>query len=158
MSMDVDDRRFMELALAQAHNAWDEDEVPVGAIVVFDGEVVGAGANAKERSLDPTAHAEILALRQAAAQLRRWRLIGCSLYVTLEPCAMCVGAMISARIDRLVFGCPDPKAGAAESLYRLADDTRLNHRMEVVGGIGAEEAAAMLKAFFREKRSQRSLK
>ena len=155
-SMDAD-RRFMELALEQARLARDADEVPVGAVVVCDGAVVGCGANAKEASRDPTAHAEVLALRAAAESLARWRLTGCGLYVTLEPCPMCVGAMVSARIDRLVYGCPDPKAGAAESLYRLADDPRLNHRMVVEGGLLGDEAAELLKAFFRQKRSGRSL-
>jgi len=155
--MDDMDHRFMQLALQQAYAARDADEVPVGAVVVCDGAVVGAGANAKEASRDPTAHAEVLALRAAAKALSRWRLTGCSLFVTLEPCPMCVGAMVSARIDRLVYGCPDPKAGAAESLYRLADDPRLNHRMRVEGGLLGDEAAALLKEFFRLKRADRSL-
>jgi len=155
--LDDADRRFMELALEQARKARAADEVPVGAVVVCDGSVVGAGANAKEASRDPTAHAEVLALRAAASSLSRWRLAGCSLYVTLEPCPMCVGAMLSARIDRLVYGCRDPKAGAAESLFRLADDARLNHRMRVEGGLLQEEAAELLRAFFRQKRSGSSL-
>jgi tRNA(adenine34) deaminase len=154
--MPEQDRQHMTLALQQAVLAMQADEVPVGAVVVANGQVVGTGANAKEKSLDPTAHAEILALRQAATKLGRWRLSGCCLFVSLEPCPMCVGAMVSARIDRLVFGCADPKAGAAETLYRLADDPRLNHRMIVQGGLMAEEAAELLRSFFRQKR--RSLK
>ncbi len=155
--MDETDRHLMGLALEQARLALETDEVPVGAVVVCDGRVVGEGANAKEGSLDPTAHAEILALRRAAAGLGRWRLGGCSLYVTLEPCPMCVGAMVSARIDRLVFGCSDPKAGAAGTLYQMADDPRLNHRIRVQGGVREEEAAGMLRSFFRQKRTRSSL-
>ncbi len=155
--MDETDRHFMDLALEQARLACEADEVPVGAVVVHDGKVVGEGANATQGSLDPTAHAEILALRRAAAGLGRWRLFGCDLYATLEPCPMCVGAMVLARIDRLVFGCSDPKAGAAGSLYQLADDPRLNHRMRVLGGVRADEAAEMLRSFFRQKRTGSSL-
>jgi tRNA(adenine34) deaminase len=151
--MDDADLHFIDLALAQAELAREADEVPIGAVVVCDGRVVGVGANAKERTHDPTAHAEILALRGAAAHLSRWRLSGCSLYVTLEPCPMCVGAMVMARIDRLVYSCADAKAGAVESLYRLADDPRLNHRIEVRSGLRAAEAAAMLRDFFRSRRS-----
>jgi tRNA(adenine34) deaminase len=147
-----DDQRFMDIALEEAKQAFEEDEVPVGAAVVFEGRVVGRGRNAKESSGDPTAHAEVLAIRQAAKALGRWRLSGCTLYVTLEPCPMCVGAMISARLDRLVFGCTDDKAGAAVTLYDLARDTRMNHQLEVASGVMADEAARLLKDFFRKKR------
>jgi len=147
-----DDRRFMGTALEEARLAFEEDEVPVGAAVVFEGRVVGRGRNAKESSGDPTAHAEVLAIRRAAQALGRWRLSGCTLYVTLEPCPMCVGAMISARLDRLVFGCTDDKAGAAVTLYDLARDARMNHQLEVASGVMAEEAARLLKDFFRKKR------
>jgi tRNA(adenine34) deaminase len=147
-----DDRRFMGIALEEARLAFEEDEVPVGAAVVFEGRVVGRGHNEKESSGDPTAHAEVLAIRRAAQALGRWRLSGCTLYVTLEPCPMCVGAMISARLDRLVFGCTDDKAGAAVTLYDLARDTRMNHQLEVASGVMAEEAARLLKDFFRRKR------
>jgi len=147
-----DDRRFMDIALEEARKAFDEDEVPVGAVVVFEGRVVGRGHNQKESSGDPTAHAEVLAIRRAAQALGRWRLSGCTLYATLEPCPMCVGAMISARLDRLVFGCTDDKAGAAVTLYDLARDTRMNHQLEVASGVRADEAARLLKDFFRKKR------
>jgi len=147
-----DDRRFMGIALEEAQKAFEEDEVPVGAAVVFEGRVVGRGHNAKESSGDPTAHAEVLAIRRAAQALGRWRLSGCTLYVTLEPCPMCVGAMIAARLDRLVFGCTDDKAGAAVTLYELARDTRMNHQLEVASGVMADEAARLLKEFFRQKR------
>jgi len=147
-----DERRFMGIALEEARKAFEEDEVPVGAAVVFEGRVVGRGHNQKESSGDPTAHAEVLAIRRAAESLGRWRLSGCTLYVTLEPCPMCVGAMISARLDRLVFGCTDDKAGAAVTLYDLARDTRMNHQLEVASGVMAEEAARLLKDFFRRKR------
>ncbi|MBN2496565.1 MAG: nucleoside deaminase [Deltaproteobacteria bacterium] len=151
--MDSPDRNWMRIALEEARAALDEDEVPVGAVVVCEGREVGRGRNAREGSRDPTAHAEVLALRAAAAELGRWRLAGCTLYVTLEPCPMCMGAMLAARIDRLVFGCADPKSGAAESLYRLGEDARLNHRLAVSGGILADEAAALLKTFFRSRRA-----
>jgi tRNA(adenine34) deaminase len=147
-----DDQRFMDIALEEAKQAFEEDEVPVGAAVVFEGRVVGRGRNAKESGCDPTAHAEVLAIRRAAKALGRWRLSGCTLYVTLEPCPMCVGAMISARLDRLVFGCTDDKAGAAVTLYDLARDTRMNHQLEVASGVMADEAARLLKDFFRKKR------
>ena len=147
-----DERRFMGIALEEARKAFEEDEVPVGAAVVFEGRVVGRGHNQKESSGDPTAHAEVLAIRRAAESLGRWRLSGCTLYVTLEPCPMCVGAMISARLDRLVFGCTDDKAGAAVTLYDLARDTRMNHQLEVASGVMADEAARLLKDFFRRKR------
>jgi tRNA(adenine34) deaminase len=155
--MEAADRHFMALALEQARLASDRGEVPVGALVVCQGEVVAQAGNEKEALCDPTAHAEMLVLRQAAARLERWRLSGCSLYVTLEPCPMCAGAMLSARIDRLVFGCTDPKAGAVETLFRLADDPRLNHRVTVVGSVLAEEAAGLLRDFFQRRRENRSL-
>jgi len=147
-----DDQRFMGIALDEAKKALEEEEVPVGAVVVFEGRVVGRGRNAKESSGDPTAHAEVLAIRRAAEALGRWRLSGCTLYVTLEPCPMCIGAMISARLDRLVFGCTDEKAGAAVTLYELARDSRMNHQLEVASGVMADEAARLLKDFFRMKR------
>jgi tRNA(adenine34) deaminase len=142
----------MGIALEEAQKAFEEEEVPVGAAVVFDGRVVGRGHNAKESGCDPTAHAEVLAIRRAARALGRWRLSGCTLYVTLEPCPMCIGAMISARLDRLVFGCADEKAGAAVTLYDLARDPRMNHQLEVASGVMADEAARLLKDFFRKRR------
>ena len=140
----------MLLALAEARRAADEGEVPVGAAVVREGQVVATGRNARERTGDPTAHAELLAIRNASGpeSPTRWRLEDATLYVTLEPCAMCMGAALQARIRRIVFGCTDPKAGAATTLYRLGDDVRLNHRIEVVGGVMGEEAANLLRSFF----------
>jgi len=143
----------MELALAQARQAIEIGETPIGAVLVHENEVLAAAHNRREIDPDPTAHAEMLVLRAAAQTLGRWRLNGCTLYVTLEPCAMCAGALVLARIDRLVFGARDPKAGAVESLYRLVDDARLNHRVQVTGGVLAEACGSMLSEFFRAKRS-----
>jgi tRNA(adenine34) deaminase len=142
---------WMRLALAAA--AGSGPDVPVGAVVVApSGAVVATAANERERAGDPTAHAEVLALRRAARALGSWRLSGCTLVVTLEPCPMCAGALVSARVDRLVYGAPDPKAGAAGSVWELVRDRRLNHRPEVVPNILAAEAAAVLQAFFRQQR------
>lgn len=153
MSDQIDEQR-MRLALEQARLADALDEVPVGCVVVHEpsGAVVGAGHNRRVIDCDPTAHAEILALRQAGLTLGRWMLVDCALYVTLEPCAMCAGAMINARIPRVVYGCDDPKAGAIRSLYRLCDDARLNHQVHVLGGVLAEECSSLLKAFFQRQR------
>jgi tRNA(adenine34) deaminase len=148
------DENWMRQALELAEEAFAEGEVPVGALVVYQEAVVGRGRNRKEQLADPTAHAEMEALRQAAHDLGRWRLGDCTLYATLEPCPMCMGALLAARIQRLVFGCRDPKAGAAVSLYRLADDGRLNHRFEVTEGVLGEEAAELLRRFFRQRRGQ----
>lgn len=148
------DEAFLQIALAEAREAAAEDEVPVGAVAVFDGKVVGRGRNARERASDPLAHAELLALAEASRSLGRWRLSGVTLYVTLEPCVMCAGALVNARIDRLVYGASDPKAGAVESLYGICTDPRLNHRLEVRGGVLAEEAGEILRDFFREKREK----
>ena len=142
----------MAEALALARAAGDRGEVPVGAVAVLDGRVVGRGANARESATDPTAHAELLAIQDAARTLGRWRLTGVTLVVTLEPCAMCAGAMVLARIDRLVYGASDPKAGAVGSLMDLSGDARLNHRFEVVRGVRADEAGELLRAFFRARR------
>jgi tRNA(adenine34) deaminase len=147
----------MRLALEQAREALRVDEVPVGAVAVVEGRVVGRAHNQRELLRDPTAHAEMLALTQAAAALDRWRLTGVTLYVTLEPCAMCAGAMVLARIDRLVYGARDPKAGAVESLYRLLDDERLNHRVASTTGVLAEECGALLREFFGKRRGQPTL-
>lgn len=152
-----DDARYMELALDQARLATAEGEVPIGAVIVCDGEVVGRGRNARERAADPTAHAEMIAIREAAETLGRWRLSGCTLYVTLEPCPMCAGAMVNARIDRLVYGAADPKAGATGTLLDLSNDSRLNHRFEVAAGVLEDECSTELKGFFRRLRvDQRS--
>ncbi len=150
--MSQEDPQYMSLALEQARKARDQGGVPVGAVVIFEGQVVGAGHNEKETLADPTAHAEIAAIRQAAQRLGRWRLSGCVLYATLEPCPMCMGALLQARVDRLVFGCPDPKAGAALTLFQMANDSRLNHRVAVESGVLGEESALLLKEFFRERR------
>lgn len=146
------DRRFMKLALKEAVRAFDEGEVPIGAIVIHAGEVVGRGRNMVERLQDPTAHAEIIAITAACETLGTKVLRGCSLYVTLEPCPMCAGAMVWAKIDRLVFGAFDDKAGSASTLYNIPQDKRLNHTIDVVSGVEAEEAAGLLQTFFRERR------
>jgi tRNA(adenine34) deaminase len=143
----------MREALALARDAGARGEVPVGAVAVLGDAVVGRGANARESARDPTAHAELLAIQDAARTLGRWRLSGVTLYVTLEPCAMCAGAMVLARIDRLVYAAADPKAGAAGSLMDLTTDARLNHRFPVERGLLAEEAGDLLRAFFRARRS-----
>ena len=141
----------MRLALREAHRA--AGDVPVGAVVLDPtGRLVGSGRNERERTGDPTAHAEILALRQAAARLGEWRLTGCSLVVTLEPCTMCAGAAVLARVERIVYGAIDPKAGAVGSLWDVVRDRRLNHRPEVIGGVLAEECGALLTEFFARRR------
>ncbi len=145
------DRQWMLEALGQARLARDAGEVPVGAVLVVDGEVVGRGFNETIGSTDPTAHAEIVALRTGASRLGNYR-TGGVLYVTLEPCLMCMGAMVQARVDRLVYGADDPKAGAASSLYAIADDERLNHGFDVSSGVLADEAAELLRDFFKERR------
>ena len=142
----------MRLALGEAESALEHDDVPIGAVVVKDGEVIAAARNERELRADPTAHAEVLALRAASEKLGAWRLGDCTLYVTLEPCPMCAGALVLARIARLVYGPPDPKAGAAYSLYNLVGDPRLNHQMEVTPDVLSEDCAALLGTFFAEKR------
>ncbi len=148
----MDDATWMQEALARAREAGARGEVPVGAVAVLEGRIVGRGANARESAHDPTAHAELLAIRDAARALGRWRLAGVTLYATLEPCAMCAGAMVLARIDRLVYGASDPKAGAAGSLMDLTADPRLNHRFPVERGLLGEESSELLRAFFRARR------
>jgi tRNA(adenine34) deaminase len=143
----------MGLALAQARLAGAAGDVPVGAVVVIDGSVAGAAGNAREAAGDPTAHAEILALRQAASSVGSWRLNGATLYVTLEPCPMCAGALVAARVDRLVFATPDPKAGACGSLYNLCVDPRLNHELTVVPGVRQQESAELLSRWFAGRRA-----
>ncbi len=143
----------MELALAEARAALVHHDVPVGAIVVHDGVVVAARHNERELTHDPTAHAEILAMRDAADALGQWRLDDCTLYVTLEPCAMCAGAAVNARLGRLIYGAHDPKAGAVTSHFGLLDSDVLNHRVDVTGGVCADAAAELLRSFFRERRS-----
>jgi tRNA(adenine34) deaminase len=145
---------FMRLALREADAALAENEVPVGAVVVHGGRVIAAAHNQREQLHDPTAHAEMIAITQAAGALGSWRLEDTTLYVTLEPCAMCAGAIVLARVPRVVYGATDPKAGAVATLYHLLDDRRLNHRAEVVGGVLAGPCGEMLMRFFQEKRSQ----
>jgi tRNA(adenine34) deaminase len=146
------DLEAMQEALTQARLAAEAGEVPIGAVVVRNGEIVARGQNRVLRDLDPTAHAEIVALRGAAGAVGNYRLMGCTLYVTLEPCAMCAGAMIHARLDKLVFAASDPKAGAAGSVLEVVNHPRLNHQMVVESGLLAEEAAEFLRSFFRERR------
>jgi tRNA(adenine34) deaminase len=146
------DERFMRLALDEARRCVAHGDVPVGAAVVRGGEVLAVAGNARELERDPTAHAEIVALRAAARSLRSWHLEGCALYVTLEPCAMCAGASVLARLDRVVFGADDPKAGFAGSLGNLLQEDRLNHRTELTSGVLAEDSAEVLRAFFRDRR------
>lgn len=148
------DQLFMQRAFGLAQQAMEEDEVPVGAIVAIDGKVIGAGWNQRESLNDPTAHAEMIAITQAASSLESWRLENCTMYVTLEPCPMCAGAILQSRIPRVVYGATDPKAGAVDSLYRLLDDPRLNHRADVTAGVMANECGAILSHFFQQKRSQ----
>ena len=147
----VDDE-MMGFALRVAARAALAGEVPVGAVVAMGRLPIVAVANNREASFDPTGHAEVLALRRAGQLLGRWRLTGCTLYVTLEPCPMCAGAIVNARVDRLVYGADDPKAGAVRSLYRLADDSRLNHRLDIQAGIRAQACARQLKQFFKQRR------
>ena len=148
----TDDERFMRLALEEARRCLEHDDVPIGAVVTRGGEVLAAAGNERELASDPTAHAEILALRAAAADLGSWRLDGCTLTVTLEPCAMCAGAVVLSRLDRVVFGAPDPKAGFAGSLGNLVQDPRLNHTVSLTDGVLAEECGDLLRTFFRERR------
>lgn len=146
------DRHFMRLALKLADEAESESEVPVGAVAVFEGEVVGSGRNARETEGDPFAHAEFLAMAQAARHLGRWRLSGVTVYVTLEPCPMCAGALVNARVDRLVYGCDDPKAGAAGSVMNLVQHPALNHQVGLKSGVLAELSSEKLRSFFRKRR------
>jgi tRNA(adenine34) deaminase len=147
-----EDLTWMQEALSEAHAAEAHDDVPIGAVVVHAGSIIGRGHNERELREDPTAHAEILALRQAAAHVGSWRVLDATLYVTLEPCTMCAGAIVLSRIPRVVYGCADPKAGAAGSVLDVLAEPRLNHRPEVVGGVLADECAEVLRAFFRARR------
>lgn len=149
LARDID---FMRHALAEAEAAFAEGEVPVGAVLVMNGEIVVSAHNAREATLDPTAHAEVLVMREACRGISSWRLTGATLYVTKEPCLMCAGTMINSRLGRLVYGCRDIKGGAVTSLYRVLTDARLNHRVEVAAGVLEEECAALLKNFFRMRR------
>jgi tRNA(adenine34) deaminase len=149
----MDDLQFLEAAIAEAQEAETSGEVPVGAVLVYQGEIIGRGQNRVLRDHDPTAHAEIVALRHAARYVENYRLVpGCTLYVTLEPCAMCAGAILHARVARLVYGAPDPKAGACGSVLSVMNHPQLNHKVEVVSGVLAEECGALLTNFFRARR------
>ena len=143
---------WMREALAEAQKAYDEDEVPVGAVVLLDGKIIGRGRNSPIHRKDPTAHAEIIALRQAAHFMSNYRIPGSVLVVTIEPCIMCLGAMIQARVDELIYGAPDPKAGAIQSCFNLADGNQLNHRISATSGILEEECGAIMKSFFAARR------
>jgi tRNA(adenine34) deaminase len=141
-------------ALAEARTALDNGDVPVGAVVVHDGRIIGRGHNQRELMQDPTAHAEMIALTAAAAAVGSWRLNNCTIYVTLEPCAMCAGALVLSRIDRLVYGTTDPKAGACGSILNIVEEPRLNHRVQITGGVLAEECGEILRTFFARKRGK----
>jgi len=146
--------RWMWAALEQARRAEQNEEVPIGAVIVHQDEIIGEGYNQRETLRDPTAHAEMIAITQAAQALGDWRLSGCTLYVTLEPCPMCAGAIVQARIPRVIFGTTDPKAGACTTLYQITDDARLNHRCTVLGGVLQEECKGLLQQFFVQQRSR----
>jgi tRNA(adenine34) deaminase len=148
------DEQWMRYALNRARQAGARGEVPVGAVIVMDGDAIAEGINEPIGTHDPTAHAEIVALRRAAAEIGNYRLTGATLYVTIEPCLMCVGAMVHARIERLVYGAPEPKAGAIESAFRALEHPTLNHRFEVTAGVLADEARDVMQAFFRERRTE----
>ncbi len=152
----LDDKQAMDEALKEALRALEHDDVPVGAVLVCAGQIVARAHNRREVDRDPVAHAELLALREGAKQLGRWRLSGCTLYVSLEPCAMCAGALIHARVDRLVYATRDPRTGACGSIMNLVQDERLNHRVEVDSGLCGEEASELLKDFFRGRRREKA--
>ena len=153
--MDALDETYMDLAIAEARQAAAEGEVPIGAVVVCNGAVVARAHNRREQDADPSAHAEFAAMCAASRVLGRWRLTGCTVYVTLEPCLMCAGLMINARVDRCVYGAPDPKGGALGTLYDVSCDSRLNHAFLVTPEVRADECAGLLREFFRERRAQR---
>ncbi len=149
-----DDERYMGVAIESAKIAEDNGDVPIGAVIVREGRIIAKAYNQREQLQDPTAHAEIIALTQAASAVENWHLEGCTIYVTLEPCCMCAGALVLSRMDRLVFGCSDPKAGACGSLYNIVTDERLNHRVEVTSGVLADQCSKQLQNFFQKKRRQ----
>jgi len=151
-----EDERFMQAAITAAKVAEDNGDVPIGAVIVYKDQIIAKAYNQREQLQDPTAHAEIIALTQAAAFLENWHLNGCTIYVTLEPCPMCAGAMVLARIDRLVYGCDDPKAGACGSLYNIVTDGRLNHRLEVTSGLLEDQCREQLQEFFARRRQDNS--
>ncbi len=152
MNDSKEDQLYMKVAIEQAQIAEENSDVPIGAVIVYKNQIIGRAYNQREQLQDPTAHAEIIALTQAAAFLESWRLLDCTMYVTLEPCTMCAGALVLARIDRLVYGCDDPKTGAVKSLYNIVTDERLNHIIDVTSGVLAEECSGLLQQFFRRRR------
>lgn len=151
----MDDELYMNLALAEARKAYDMGEIPIGAVLVLGNEVIASAHNMRETWHDATAHAEIIVIREACQKLGRWRLTGATLYVTIEPCPMCAGALVMSRVDRLVYGSPDYKAGAVESLFNIVQHSALNHELEVVSGVKADECTALMKDFFRARRKQK---
>ena len=154
--MTLDDDYYMDLALAEAKKAYDKAEVPIGAVLVDDnGEVVATGHNMRETWHDATAHAELIAIQEACRKLQRWRLSGLTLYVTIEPCPMCAGAIVMSRVDRVVYGSTDAKAGACESVFNIPGNATLNHRPLITAGVKQQECAAIMKAFFKERRAKR---
>ena len=144
----------MRLAVEQAQIAQDNGDVPIGAVIVYKNQIIGKAYNQREQLKDPTAHAEIIALTQAASFMENWHLNGCTMYVTLEPCPMCAGALVLSRMYRVVYGCDDPKTGACKSLYNIVQDERLNHRLEVTSGVLAEECSKLLQGFFKGRRQE----
>ncbi len=148
------DKQYMKLAIEQAGIAGENGDVPIGAVIVHNDTIIAKAYNQREQLQDPTAHAEIIALTQAAAARQSWRLEGCTMYVTLEPCPMCAGALVLARIDRLVYGCDDAKTGAVKSLYNIVQDDRLNHKIEVTSGVLANDCSKLLQQFFQKRRSE----
>jgi len=151
-----EDEQYMRIAIDQAKIAEENGDVPIGAVIVHKNTIIAKAYNQREQLKDPTAHAEIIALTQAAAALENWHLNGCTMYVTLEPCPMCAGALVLSRMDRLVYGCDDPKTGAVKSLYNIVQDSRLNHRLEVASGVLGEECRLQLQNFFEQKRANKS--
>ena len=151
-----EDQRFMRVAIEAAGIAEENGDVPIGAVIVYKNQIIGKAYNQREQLKDPSAHAEIIALTQAAAFMESWRLNGCTIYVTLEPCPMCAGALVLSRMDRLVYGCDDPKTGACKSLYNIVQDERLNHRLEVTSGVLADECSKLLQDFFQKRRTENS--
>ena len=149
-----EDQRFMRVAIEAAGIAEENGDVPIGAVIVYKNQIIGKAYNQREQLKDPTAHAEIIALTQAAAFLESWRLNGCTMYVTLEPCPMCAGALVLARMDRLIYGCDDPKTGACKSLYNIVQDERLNHKLEVTSGVLEEQCREQLQGFFARRRQE----
>ena len=150
------DEQFMKAAIEQAKIAEENGDVPIGAVIVYKNQIIAKAYNQRQQLNDPTAHAEIIALTQAAAFVQNWRLNDCAMYVTLEPCPMCAGALVLARLDRLVYGCDDPKSGACGSIYNIVSDERLNHRLQVTASVLAEDCGAQLQSFFQKRRNEKT--